>query len=296
MVTDARRGASRRKEPTVTRMVAGRAIIAVALLFFGCKKEEEPEAPIVERSVAPPDSVPAPEAVSAKEKPPETPPLSGAELIERQLEMIKAAQEGRSFNVGVMLEEGLDVNFRPETPGEAALHLAAGNGHLEAVVTLLDRGADVNLAARNDRGDVPLHDAAAGGYAEVVDRLIQAGADVNAKTGDNQLTPLMMASAGGHLETVCLLLKAGADPAPKGIHETRRISFSGTRGSAIDRAVTTSRDERSAEEMAKAERHRDVADLLRSWRKGLKKVGRYCKMDPDGGPEGEEPQKNGVDM
>ncbi len=277
----------------MTRICLVWAIFAAISMCVGCGEGETPNEPIVEKSVTPRAPAPVPEEATPREVPAKTPGLTGAELMARQQDMLKAAAEGRSFNVGVMLEEGLDVNLRSEKPGEAALHLAAGNGHLATVEMLIERGADVNLVAKNDRGDVPLHDAADGGYAGVVERLLKAGADVNARTADNGLTPLMLAAAGGHLDTVCLLLKAGADVSQVGVHVTKRISFSGIKGSAIERSVTTSREERTAEEMAKTERHRKVADLLRSWRKGLKKAARYCKMDPDGAPAGADPETSG---
>ena len=56
--------------------------------------------------------------------------------------------------------------------------LAAYHGHVAAVSTLIERGADVNR--RNDRGQTPLAGAVFKGEDTVVWRLLEAGADIHA--------------------------------------------------------------------------------------------------------------------
>jgi len=63
--------------------------------------------------------------------------------------------------------------------GLTPLHVAAGNGHLEVVQLLVERGA--NVSAQDVLGWTPLHVAAGNGHSDVVEFLIGKGVDVNAK-------------------------------------------------------------------------------------------------------------------
>ena len=118
--------------------------------------------------------------------------------------------------------------------GVTPLHIAAGQGDLDQVQTLLvSSGTDVN--ARDLQGRTPLHWAASGcvwqilnesaqGYqcngsptqVEVVNLLIRAGRDVNAVDTDESETPLHWAVELGSPETVQALLTSGANPNPIG--------------------------------------------------------------------------------
>ena len=62
--------------------------------------------------------------------------------------------------------------------GITPLHGAAGHGHAETAIALVEIGADVN--ARSESGITPLHEAAVHGHAETAMALIERGADVNA--------------------------------------------------------------------------------------------------------------------
>ena len=94
-------------------------------------------------------------------------------------------------------------------PQDVGLMEAARDGDAERVRSLLDRGAEVNLAQGD--GMTPLHWAAERGHASVADLLISASADVEAKTRIGSYTPLHLASRGGHSGVVQRLLEAGAD-------------------------------------------------------------------------------------
>jgi hypothetical protein len=86
---------------------------------------------------------------------------------------------------------------------------AAKKGDVEAVKSLLARGADVNAKTRYNQ--TPLMFAAEKGHLEVVRNLIEAGADVNVTdTFYKFFTALYGAASKGHADVVKLLLEKGA--------------------------------------------------------------------------------------
>jgi len=127
------------------------------------------------------------------------------------------------------------------------LHLAAGEGNLQAVRALVDLGAE--LEALDESGDTPLqtalssiyfaptdavamlllarnadclkpdrfaltplHHAAARGGRPLVEVLVEAGADVNSRAGhDGTVTPLHRAAEEGNAPATAALLAAGAE-------------------------------------------------------------------------------------
>ena len=94
---------------------------------------------------------------------------------------------------------------------EAPLIDAARQGDAEAVLELLDGGADVN-AAQGD-GMTALHWAAERGHTAIAEHLISVSADLSARTRIGSYMPLHLAARGGHGGLVRLLLEAGSDPA-----------------------------------------------------------------------------------
>jgi hypothetical protein len=97
------------------------------------------------------------------------------------------------------------------------LFIAADNGDMAVVATLLAGGAGVHMRYR---GMTPLHAAAANGHAAVVAALLEAGAKVDA-AGDRRKTrwigktrwidtPLHVAATKGHEAVVAVLLAGGA--------------------------------------------------------------------------------------
>lgn len=88
------------------------------------------------------------------------------------------------------------------------LHEAAQRGLVEVVGLLLENGADVNW--RNKWNYTPMHEAALNFKPGIVRLLIDNEADIEATTGDGK-TVLHLAAGCGDEETVQLLLERGAD-------------------------------------------------------------------------------------
>ena len=95
------------------------------------------------------------------------------------------------------------------TADEDALWDAALEGRLQAVLSALSKGADVNALDQERRSALML--AAFNGHTEVVRALIEKGASVNA-TDSMGRTALMFASSGPSPDTVRLLLENKAEP------------------------------------------------------------------------------------
>ena len=91
-----------------------------------------------------------------------------------------------------------------------ALHFAAFFGQPEAVVLLLERGADPHAVSPTFGDVTPLHSAAAAGNDDAVRALLAAGADPNARQAGG-FTALHTAAFTGKAEMADALLAAGAD-------------------------------------------------------------------------------------
>lgn len=94
--------------------------------------------------------------------------------------------------------------------GFPLLALAVFFGQREAVEYLLDKGADVNLAAKNAMRVAPVHAAAARRDVEVMRMLLERGADPNARQ-QNDWTPLDAARQHQDQAMIDLLLAHGAN-------------------------------------------------------------------------------------
>jgi ankyrin repeat protein/outer membrane protein assembly factor BamB len=102
------------------------------------------------------------------------------------------------------------LQFRDTIWDDSDLELAAENGDLEKVKTLLKGGAWVD--SRSVLGTTALTGAAMNGRGEVVRLLISSGADVNHGKGTGHRSAIEMAAYGGHSSIVKMLLDAGAEP------------------------------------------------------------------------------------
>jgi ankyrin repeat protein len=95
--------------------------------------------------------------------------------------------------------------------------------------TLIERGADVNAAARNAFRVAPVHAAAAVRDAAIMQLLIEHGADVNARQ-QMGYTALHTAAQHGDNVMLDLLLAAGADPRAAGDDGKTPAGLAGAQG------------------------------------------------------------------
>jgi len=91
--------------------------------------------------------------------------------------------------------------------GDTPLHVAAGEGQMEALELLLNWEADIE--SKNRVGSTPLHRAASNGQVAAVKKLLENGGNVDA-TNKSGSTPLHCASYGGFVEIAKLLCEHGA--------------------------------------------------------------------------------------
>ena len=156
-----------------------------------------------------------------------------------------ASHTGNSAAVAALLatnsafSTNYDVNL-PDHSGNAALHLAASEGHLTVVEALLKAGANSILRDKHgttpqtrarkkghdqvadavrDYGMPPLHVACLKGEVDKVKTLLEERSgvlrkktDPNAKDPEFGNTPLCMASLGKHASVIKVLLEYSADP------------------------------------------------------------------------------------
>ena len=145
---------------------------------------------------------------ACRQAPPKSdPPINP--VVDKSAEFLRAAYHGKTEEVSSFLASGVDPNVKG-TVGEygleaTALHWAAKQGHLETVILLLSKKADVNSLTAPD-ASTPLMFAASSGHAVIVGLLLEHKADVNA-TDDHGTTALKSAAAHGHLAVVRTLIE-----------------------------------------------------------------------------------------
>jgi ankyrin repeat protein len=130
-----------------------------------------------------------------------------------ELDVFEAAAVGKADRLRELLDQDASLANAWADDGFQPLGLASFFGHLEAARLLLERGAEVNSASRNDMKVMPLHSAAATSDPErryeLAEVLLEAGADPNAVQQD-EFTPLMAADQSGDERLGALLIRHGA--------------------------------------------------------------------------------------
>jgi ankyrin repeat protein len=88
-------------------------------------------------------------------------------------DILTAAAAGDMDEVAAVLSMDNRLTRATDAAGRTPLHLAAANGHVSTVETLLHNNADPN--ARDRDGRTPMALAAAAGHHDIVARLRAAG-------------------------------------------------------------------------------------------------------------------------
>jgi uncharacterized protein len=130
-----------------------------------------------------------------------------------ELDVFEAAAVGRTERLGELLDGDSSLANAWAEDGFQPLGLASFFGHVGAARFLIEHGAEVNSASRNDLRVMPLHSAAATGDPDVryelAKLLLEHGADPNALQQDD-FTPLMAAEQHEDERLSALLVEHGA--------------------------------------------------------------------------------------
>lgn len=130
-------------------------------------------------------------------------------------ELFRAARDGKIGRLEAALQASVDVNALQGPTGLAPLHVAAVNGHVDAIQSLLGNGANVDLPSSYNL--TALTNAAFGAHTEAVRILLDAGAQMDTQPRNDTNTALYSVVqdkdhlSTQHIETVQLLLDRGFD-------------------------------------------------------------------------------------
>ncbi|KAK2583352.1 hypothetical protein KPH14_009350 [Odynerus spinipes] len=129
----------------------------------------------------------------------------------KQYTLLMCGARGNNVSVVQYLAEAVESlnGDAMDYTGATALHHAAVAGH-PGVITAICNISRTELNATDKKGQAPMHCACAEEHLEAVEALIGLGANVNAQDNEGN-TPLHVATRMRQIEMVQLLLKAGAN-------------------------------------------------------------------------------------
>ena len=139
---------------------------------------------------------------------------SFARAFDKDRNLIKATINEDMDKVITLIEKGADVNVQDRDEiahyrrESTPIIIASERGNLEIVRYLVKNGADVNFIDACD--GTALMEASESGNLEIVKYLVENGANIHFKNYRGE-TALMNASAKGNLEVVKYLIEKGAD-------------------------------------------------------------------------------------
>ncbi|KAJ8335791.1 hypothetical protein SKAU_G00391330 [Synaphobranchus kaupii] len=119
----------------------------------------------------------------------------------REDEFASAAATGNVEHVGMLLQDGVDVNAVNRFGRTPLQVMMMGNTAVARL--LLENGANPNVSDHST-GTTPLHDAAREGFLDTVKLLIQFQADISVKDYRSR-RPIDLAQENGHLNVVYFL-------------------------------------------------------------------------------------------
>ena len=125
-------------------------------------------------------------------------PVTTDEESETVEKLITAAASGHIEAVLQLLDAGANIH----ADDDAALHHATWSGHFETVKLLLEWKASID--APDENGSTPLCNAAWAGHTQIVELLLDNGATINGWDSEGPESALRQASRCCHTETVKL--------------------------------------------------------------------------------------------
>lgn len=133
-------------------------------------------------------------------------------LLERAvaLDIFEAAAVGHTDRVMEILRREPEMVNHYADDGFTPLGLASFFCRGTVARLLIESGANVNAASKNEQQVTPLHSAVSRRQTMIAEALLAKGANPNAKQQAG-VTPLHQAAHNGHAEMVKLLLAHGAD-------------------------------------------------------------------------------------
>mmetsp|Transcript_2205 Transcript_2205/g.4956 ORF Transcript_2205/g.4956 Transcript_2205/m.4956 type:complete len:289 (-) Transcript_2205:400-1266(-) len=213
------------------------------------------------------------------------PPLHRAAKVGDVSELLRLLEEQESTTAFINVRDG----------GETALHLAAEEGHVDALRLLLEHGAAVS--AQSSEGWTALHCAGQSESAEAVALLIAHGADLHAKTRIGA-TPLHMAAFNGRLGATKTLIVRGADVHARDVDGYTPLADAKQKLRSCPCSSEEERERRWGAVIALLERVMQMADeeraafARRSWgllvSAALQDAVLQCSTGGEGGGEGED--------